>query len=285
MNLETDDMEIIADEIPLPSPINRCTIVTCYYRSPAKHTNSQYDEWMENFLKTVENEMVIFCDEESYDKLFNLRKEFEDITHIYVMPLSDTYCGNEHYQKVWLKDWNRDIERSIHNPNLYTIWNEKAMFVYRVMQINPFNTEFFCWCDIGCFRNKNEINLFKNGWPSTEFLKSAVRDKMYLLNITPFEEEDFKKYPNGLTRSFETVTRIGATIFLGHCVVFEKYIELFYKYMNDYISKDYFAGKDQNIIATVYALNPGLFKLIRPVHGKGDPWFYLQRHFLEAESS
>jgi hypothetical protein len=283
--MDTDDMKIIASEINPPSPENRCTIVTCYYRSPAKHTNTQYDEWMENFLTTVENEMVIFCDEESFNKVMILRKDFEDITQVYIMPLNETYCGNENYQKLWKKDWERDIERGIHNPNLYMIWNEKAMFVYRVMQINPFNTEFFCWCDIGCFRNKEDLILFKNGWPRTEFLKTAQKDKMYFLNITPFEEGDFKKYPNGLTRSFEQVTRIGATIFLGHYNIFETYVEKFYKYMNDYISKDYFAGKDQNIIATLYVMHPELFKLVRPVQGEGDPWFYLQRHFLKPEMS
>ena len=282
--LDNENEEDTEPVIPPPSPENRCTIVSCYYKSPAKHSNKEYDEWMHNFLTTVENEMIIFCDEESFSKIMELRKDFQDITFVYVLPLSETYCGNAHYQDVWIKDWQRDIERAIHHPNLYNIWNEKSMFVYRVMQLNPFNTDFFCWCDIGCFRNKNDLNLFKNGcWPSTTFLSTAAKDKMYFLNITPFEERDFEKQSNGLSRSFEHDTRIGATIFLGHRSIFETWIELFYKYMNDYITKDYFAGKDQNIIATIYVLHPEIFKLIRPVANEGDPWFYLQRHFLKEE--
>lgn len=268
-------------EPELPSPTNRCTIVTCYYRSPSKHSYEEYDQWMENFLTTVENEMVIFCDEGSFEKIKKLREPFEEITMIYVLPLEETYCGNPHYQNVWNKDWQRDIERHIHHPNLYIIWNEKSMFVHRAMTLNPFHTEFFCWCDMGCFRSKEDLSLFHQ-WPSHAFLESASKDHMYFLNITPFEERDFETYSNGLTRSFERVTRIGATIFLGHVSIFERWIETFYKYMNDYITNNYFAGKDQNIIASIYVLHPTLFKLIRPVQGQGDPWFYLQRYFLQS---
>jgi hypothetical protein len=183
----------------------------------------------------------------------------------------------------WQKDIQRDVERSIHNPNLYIIWNEKSMFVQRAMSLNPFDTEFFMWCDIGCFRNAEEIPLFQKEWPSKDFLRSARRDKMYFLNITPFEERDFTVLANGLTRSFEYDTRIGATMFLGHKDIFETWIELFYKYMNVYMVKDYFTGKDQNIIATMYVLHPELFRLVHPVEGQGNPWFYLQRFFLEKE--
>lgn len=278
-----EEKETDIDIIKPPPPENRCTIVSCYYKSPAKHSTSEYDEWMANFLTTVENEMIIFCDEESYEKIMTLRKDFQEITFVYVLPLEETYCGNPHYKEVWMKDWQRDIEHSIHHPNLYNIWNEKSMFVYRIMQLNPFNTDFFCWCDIGCFRNKNDLHLFKNGWPSSTFLSTAAKDKMYFLNITPFEESDFEKQANGLSRSFEYDTRIGATIFLGHRFIFEKWVEYFYKYMNDYITKDYFAGKDQNIIATIYVLHQEIFKLIRPAANEGDPWFYLQRYFLKSE--
>lgn len=270
------------EESDLPSPRERCTIVTCYYQSPSKHSLQEYDEWMTNFLTTVENEMVIFCDNVSYTKIAKLREPFKDMTQIYILPLEETYCGSPHYQTVWKKDWQRDIERSIHHPNLYTIWNEKSMFVHRVMKLNPFQTEFFCWCDIGCFRSKEDLCLFQHGWPSKSFLKNAKKDKMYFLNITPFESRDFETYANGLSRSFERVTRIGATIFLGHQSIFETWVETYYKYMDNYITHNYFAGKDQNIIATIYVCHPELFELVKPKPGEGDPWFYLQRYFLQA---
>lgn len=262
---------------------SRCTIVTCYYRSPAKHSIQQYDEWMENFLTTVNNEMIIFCDEESFERIKMYRKEYESKTQIYIVPLYDTYCGDSSKHEFWIREWQRDIEQRIHHPNLYIIWNEKAKFVERAMDSNPFKTEFFCWCDIGCFRNKGDLQLFEKEWPSSSFLESAERDKMYFLNITPFQEKDYEIYENGLTRSFERVTRIGATMFLGHRTIFKQWITLFYQTMDHYIQENYFAGKDQNIIATMYILYPYLFRLIQPIQGEGDPWFYLQRHFLKSE--
>lgn len=227
--------------------------------------------------------MVIFCDEASFAQLTELRSGLEDITKIYIMPLNETVCGRPNLDEIWKTDWSRDIERSIHHPNLYIIWNEKSMFVFRAMARDPFQTEFFCWCDIGCFRDSEELHYFQKEWPSRAFLEQASKDKMYFLNITPFEESDFIVLENGLTQSFERVTRIGATIFIGHRTAFQHWIQLYYKTMDRYITNDYFAGKDQNIIATMYVLYPELFKLVTPVPGEGNPWFYLQRHFLKAE--
>lgn len=261
----------------------RCTIVTCYYRSPAKHSPQQYDEWMENFLTTVHQEMVIFCDEESYEQIKKYREQDASKTKIYLLPLYETHCGHPSKHEFWMNEWRRDIERGIHHPNLYIIWNEKAKFVERVIELNPFDTDFFCWCDIGCFRNKAELPLFQQEWPASSFLASAQKDKMYFLNIMPFQEKDYEIHPNGLTRSFERVVRIGGTMFLGHQNVFKQWITLFYQTMDRYIEHNYFAGKDQNIMATMYILYPYLFKLIEPVKGEGDPWFYLQRHFLKEE--
>jgi hypothetical protein len=261
-----------------------CTIVTCYYRSPAKHSLQNYDQWMKNFLMTIHNPMIIFCDEASASTIETYREKDMNKTKIIVLPLYETYCGDPSKHDLWIHDWHRDIEQRIHHPNLYIIWNEKAKFVERAMELNPFDTDFFCWCDIGCFRRQEELYLFEKEWPSSAFLQSAKKDKMYFLNITPFEENDFNILPNGLTHSFERVTRIGATMFLGHKTIFQDYIQLFYETMEQYIKNDYFTGKDQNIIATLYVLKPELFKLIRPIDGEGDPWFYLQRYFLKETS-
>jgi hypothetical protein len=259
---------------------NRCTIVTCYYKFPSKHSYENYDAWMTNFLSTVENEMIIFCDPESFSKVEALRKPFEDLTDIFVIPLEETYCGLPVYQEIWKKDWQRDTEKFIHNPNLYIIWNEKAMFMQRAIQVNPFETNFFMWCDIGCFRSKEDMHLFST-WPSQEFLNNAKKDKMYFLNIEPFKEGDLDILPNKLTKSFEGKNRIGGTIFFGHKDICVPWIEKYYYYMNVYMENNYFAGKDQNILATFYAAHPEMFELVQPQPNEGDPWFYLQRYFLK----
>ena len=257
---------------------NTCTIVTCYYKFPSKHSFENYDKWMSNFLITIDNPMVIFCDNTMISKIKELRKHFESKTYIICLPFHETYCAQEKYMNYWKKDWERDIEKHLHNPNLYIVWNEKCKFVEKSIQLNPFNTNFFMWCDMGCFRSKEDLKLFKQ-WPAVSFLNRARTDKMYFLNIVPFQSNDFVLLPNQLSRSFEREARIGGTIFLGHKDAFLKYINLFYETMDLYIQHNYFTGKDQNIIATCYIKNPELFELILPKINEGDPWFYLQRYF------
>ena len=96
---------------------NTCTIVTCYYKFPSKHSIDNYNEWMTNFLTTIDNPMVIFCDDTMVSKIKDLRKEFQSKTHIICLPLHETYCAQEKYMNYWKKDWGRDIEKHIHNPN------------------------------------------------------------------------------------------------------------------------------------------------------------------------
>lgn len=262
-----------------------CTIVTAYFKSPSKYNTTLYDEWITNFLTTIDNEMVIFCDRASCDFISKLRNNFSNKTRIVVIEIEEFFCSQPRFMYYWKKDYERDIEKKIHNINLYIIWNEKAMFVGKVIKANPFKSEFFMWCDIGCFRYKEELYLFKNEFPSKSFLRTAKKDKMYFLNIYPFQDSDLDILPNGMTKSFQYVNRIGGTMFIGHKDIFEKYIEIYYDNMIKYMNNDYFAGKDQNIIASVYVFNKDLFNLVRPVKGEGNPWLYLQRFLLRPDDS
>lgn len=258
-----------------------CTVVTAYYKFPSKHSAESYESWMQNML-SLDCPMVIFTDDENADKIRAYRGDKMLKTLIWVMPLSDCFYAQEPFLKTWEQHWKMDYERSIHNPNLYIIWNEKTMFVQKVIERNPFGSEFFCWCDIGCFRNREDMRLFTESWPATVFLEKADKNKMYFLNIEPFQDRDLEILPNSLTRPFDGKNRIGGTIFLGHKNIFEEYNKLFYKYLVLYMREGYFAGKDQNIIASIYAAHPDKFKLVKPVAGQGDPWFYLQRFFNKA---
>lgn len=261
-----------------------CTLVTCYYKFPSKHSFQKYDEWMANFLQNVATPIVIFCEQEYVSKFTELRRAFMEMTEIVVMPWENMMCASKEYAEYWNKDYRRDPERHIHNPRLYTVWNEKTSMVHKAMQMNCFNTEFYCWCDIGCFRSKEDVQLFES-WPSGDFLKCAKRDRMYLLNIEPFCHGETDILSNGLTHPFVGKNRIGGTIFLGHCSVWPLWFHAYYTTLQLYLKNDYFSGKDQNIMGTVVAKFPDLVQLVRPT-GKaedGDPWFYLQRYFLKSE--
>jgi len=256
-----------------------CTIVTSYYQTPSKHSHEQYDAWMTNFLTTVDNPLIIFTEEIMVKRLAELRKGKEDKTVIVSLPWEEMLCVSGKCTDYWNKDIKRDTEKDLHTPYLYILWNEKTAMVRRAMQINPFRTEFFCWTDIGCFRSAQDMDLFKE-WPSQAFLSRAVKDRMYLLNIEPFKTGELEVLPNGLTRSFEGKNRIGGTIFIGHQDVWDKWFDAYYTTMELYMKHDYFAGKDQNLMATVVAKHPELVHLVQPsrLTKDGDPWFYMQRY-------
>jgi hypothetical protein len=226
--------------------------------------------------------MVIFTNDNSIEKITALRKWAEKNTIIINRPLQDTYCAQKHYLDYWVKDWNRDKEKSIHNPTLYIVWNQKSKFVEEVIEKNYFNTEYFCWCDIGCFRTSNGIEKYKN-FPNVTKIES--KEKIQLLNIEPFTTEEIQYlnnikniYNTKIENIFQVKARIGGTIFMGHKNAWYHWIKIFYLMMDKFIKDDTFAGKDQDIMATIVLLYPELVNLIIPPNS--NKWFYFQDYFI-----
>ena len=238
---------------------------------------------MANFLTTVHTPMVIFCDQSCVEEIQGLRGSLPST--IIAKPFNSLMCAKEPYASYWMKDIERDHERNYHNPNLYIIWNEKANFVKEAMRLNIYDTSWYCWCDIGCFRDSNPKTLeILKDFPNVN--KTGIeQDKMYLLSIEPFTEREAATYIHNPTNTIPPVNlfqyncRIGGTIFLGNAEVWKKWIPTYYNTMTEFMKHNLFTGKDQSIMAVVALMNPGMVKLVRPVAGQGDPWFYLQRLF------
>jgi hypothetical protein len=231
---------------------------------------------MTTFLTSVESPVVIYCDPQWEEKMLNLRKGKELATLILPTKFEDLDCASPEFMEYWEKDHARDTEKSMHNTNLYVVWNEKSAMVHRAIAKNPFGTEFYMWCDIGYFRNVSDTQNL-NTWPSKAFLETASKEHMYLLNIEPFKMGELDIRENGLTKSFEQKCRIGGGIFLGHKYVWGPWVTAYYQTLKDYMHHNYFAGKDQNILATVVARHPHLVRLVMAPNANS--WFYLHHFF------
>jgi Bacterial protein of unknown function (HtrL_YibB) len=257
-----------------------CTIVTAYYETPTKkHSLNDYNEWMKNMLGTIETPMVIFCDSTFSERLLSLRKGHP--TEIYILPLERIKMAQGKYREYFEKDFRRDPENSYHVPELYHLWNNKTSFVEIAVQLDPFHTDFYLWCDIGCFRNERAVRFYKN-WPDKKFLEVALHDKIYLLNVFPFQNGELNIIGNGLTKQFQRVDRIGGGIIFGHKNIWDRWADTFYSVLDKYMENDYFCGKDQNIMITVCALFPDLVQLVQPPTWMTDEnrrWFYLEEYF------
>jgi len=248
-----------------------CTIVTAYYKFSSKHPSENYDEWMKNFLTTIETPMVIFTDNKSVEQITELRK-WNQNTKIIELPFEELYCSQ--FMEYWNKDLERDPEKRYHNQQLYIIWNEKSKFVERAIQENYFNTDYYCWCDIGCFRDTSTVNKYRF-FPQTSKIKN--NNTITLLHIDPYEMNEIISLKNTninhINNIFIGKCRIGATIIIGHKDAWYRWISTFYTMMETFMKNDTFTGKDQDIMATIVALYPGLIELIIP---PSRDWFYLQ---------
>lgn len=257
----------------------RCTIVSAYYRFPSKHSSAEYDEWARRFLGSVETPMVLFCDDETEPILREMRGVRPAL--FVLMPLAEAEMSK-------VADWDaehaRDPEASIHTKSLYVMWNEKAAYVQRAMALNPYRSTAFAWCDIGCFRS--DLNLARlRKWPEGPRLDGLDPERLTLLNIQPFEPGDEAIDPvTRLPPCFDMKLRVGGTIMIGHRRAWDRWIPLYYAVLQRYLNAKFFAGKDQNVMASLVMLRPDLVTLVAPSRAPehGDPWFYLQPYFSDV---
>jgi hypothetical protein len=167
-----------------------------------------------------------------------------------------------------------DMEKHVHNPNLYIIWNEKTKFVMDAIGNNFFDTNYFCWCDIGYFRDDN---YHSKNFPTLTNI--TQKNKLYILQLHPFTsiEKDMlaliKKKDNHLLNIFQTIVHLSGNCFIGHDSSWNEWNKNYYAIMDKLIENDSFIGKDQDIMALVSGLYPETVSLIEQ-----DNWFFFQKY-------
>lgn len=245
--------------------MNELTIVTAYYEiEKSKHSKENYFNWIKNFM-TINNYMVIFVNNEiQKNKIYNLRLDYMDKTKIIILPFEELYCYQ--FTDYWNKDYERDIEKQFHNQNLYIIWNEKTAFMKKAMDLNPFNTEFYCWSDIGMVKDDLILSYIKT-FPSSKMLNLIDKTKVYLLNLKTFFK-DINHY-------------IGGGFIMCHKDMVDIWYDNYYSMLNEFMKKDLFAGKDQNIMNVIYDNFPKIIKLIEPIDPPFNHWFYMLFYFTD----
>lgn len=252
-----------------------CTVVTAYYDFPRKkHASFSYNLWIRMFLNNIKSNVLIFTDAESSNMLREIRNDLEENikenVRIVVLPITEFYTYK--YLSYWQKDYERDHEKQ-HNPHLYMIWNEKTMFIQRAINMNPFNTEYYAWTDIGMVRDEKQIQYIRS-YPNPKIIETLKKDKVYLLNIENFTTDDLLE--TDATERFRLCNRIGGGVIFGHKKVLTQWTKIFYDMMGTFMKNNFFAGKDQSIMACVYLKHrEELIELVKPLDSPIDPWFYM----------
>jgi glycosyltransferase involved in cell wall biosynthesis len=256
------------------------TIVTAYYKVPSKFNNDIYIEWIRNFLSVIPCYLYIFTDEESFPILQELRKPFLDRTNIVIKPFNTLVMSK--LMNVWDEHIKMDHE-TYHTKELYILWNEKTAFVNHVAtNDNIFNSDYLFWCDIGAFRIPEHLPKLIN-FPNPATVYNLSSNKIYILELIEPSENELIIGPNNIPLfDFKYGKRVGGGIFGGHKTAWNKWTPAFYTMLNKFIENGRFAGKDQNIMVSVYALYRNLVELVKPkpyFNTTDENWFYMQ-HFL-----
>jgi hypothetical protein len=140
------------------------TIVTAYFRLKSKYPAKKYEgPWLRNFMSLQDN-LVIFTQTDMVEKIKSLRSHALDRTVIISMDLSDLPLG-QMGAKFWQRQLDMDPERLNHQSyQLFWVWLSKSWFVLQAINLNLFQSDFFMWSDIGCFRHTmyNHVKLIEN---------------------------------------------------------------------------------------------------------------------------
>ena len=231
-----------------------------------KDSDGIYKEWMKGLL-TYNGAMIIYTDNDSYDYIKNLRKDYPKTKLIktsikeleaykYFKNIDNT---NKYATMIWKEHDNNNINR-----DLYTIWNSKIGMLKESVVENPFNTFYFAWFDIGYIREEKKLD---ESWPDKNKLK-ILDDKM-LFNIV-YGGPDCKD-GGSVAGNF-----IGCNKNNIH-----KIHELFIKNLKKRSKTKKFAGNDQELYQDLRCDNQDLIKGIKALktdywsHVPHDEWFYL----------
>jgi hypothetical protein len=139
----------------------------------------------------------------------------------------------------------------------------------KAMDLNPFNTEFYCWSDIGMVRDETTLSYIKT-FPSSKMLNIIDKTKVYLLNV---KTRIILPY---IPRHY-----IGGGFIMCHKDMVDIWYDNYYSMLNEFMKKDLFAGKDQNIMNVIYDNFPEIIKLIEPIDPPFDYWFYMLFYFTD----
>lgn len=258
--------------------MNQTTIVTSYYKlNNSKHSLKNYVQWMKNFFM-IKTPKIIFTNLETYNLYFRYNLDLKNRNDIHFYILEWNRFNTWKYIDIFKKHYSIDPEKEIHNIYLYLLWNEKTSFMEKSIKLNKFNSNYFVYCDIGCFRINSLMNYYNN-WPNIEVLNNIGSNKVTILNIEKFTETDLIIDDNTkLPPSFQNKDRIGGGIICCHKDIFYEWYNKYYQVLEQFIKINRFIGKDQSIMASVYILNPELINLVTPKTSEycQDDWFYLE---------
>jgi len=253
-----------------------CTLVTAYYPITSKFSMDRYINWASTFLR-IKTPIVLFTDK-SMENIFRQMRGSLPI-HIAVVPFEQLETW-QRYQSQWKEQHRMDPEKHIHTPELYTIWAEKAFFVEKAIQLNPFQTGFFFWCDIGAFREPHISQIILDSFPTTQYLDP---ERILFQSVGDVTPHDWIQREDGIRGEVISSTwneiRLVGGLWGGGMNACLRWKNAYQRMLEAYFCKGRFAGKDQQVMLSAYLDDPTLGLVVRCTKPYIDEWFFLE-HLL-----
>jgi len=241
---------------------NSVTVVSAYYPMKSKRSKEEYLNRIKKFWSHVPCNLVFFTNKENISFIEEVRKNYKDKTKVISLELEDFEALKKYPRSFWEKQYEIDGEK-YHSPELYMVWFEKKEFVLKVIKSNPFNSDYFVWCDAGIGSPDAEINTESdviNKFNNFPIVSKIPNDKFLLLKF-----RDISK--NSIDTNFKDVgDTTGAGILAASKDVWEKFSKMYDEMLEYYLKTNRFVGKEQNIYTSMIIKDPNLFHTIDRNH-------------------
>lgn len=285
--------------------MSKVTIVSCFYVLPRpKHSMGEYMRWIQNFLTFVDTPIVMFSDGEVLDYLRQMRDEagLSERLCLIQKPFETLKFSSSEWIQIWEDQVSKSSYSHLHNQELFRVWSNKAFFVEEAIEKNPFQSDYFVWCDAGCWRDELAARICGPSWPLPE---KIIPKRLHILAMSPVQPwlEKLEAFPKEISQKMlveqlntsNTLT-IGGTILIGDKAAWQAWIPIFETTLKIFVELGRFAGDDQAVIMStalfLYKANsenkPVFFKspskngfVMVSGFPIGDAWFAFQQHFSQ----
>jgi len=235
------------------------TVVTAFYPMKSKYTVEKYMEWIHLFCK-IPCSLVIFTTQELKPFFEKIRNDLP--TTIIVRDLHTYEMTSPDMIKMWDKHHDFDPEKLSHNPLLYAIWALKQELVANAIELNPYETEWFVWCDIGIHRRPHEQSYYQD-FPSRvpSLCKPGHIGFLEVERIPDsFVTNPLQPYP---------FAQLGGGCITGDRAAWKLFSECYKKMLNTMDSRNEFVGKDQNVFFRMVVERVMPFQLFNATYRHG----------------
>lgn len=260
------------------------TFSSCFYIIKSKFDPKKYIEWMNNLIYIVNKfNLIIYTDENSC-KYININENPR--IKIIIKPIEQFH--NYKYKDYWVKNHEKNFllnDKSCWELNM--LWSEKIWFVNESIERKYFDTEFYGWCDIGYFRNRQDDTHTSelSNWSNNNIFLTLDKNKIgyacinndngymnYLLKII----NNKNQFGLPLQEIPSTQNSIAGGFFIIHKDKIDWWTKTYNSKLELYFNNNYLVKDDQIILVDCILSNLNDFLLFRE-NTNLDNWFMFQR--------